>query len=65
MHIRSQEIAFACSRDISSPSRRGAGRNARRRGFGVAIVAFQVSACAFSGGCDAAIIDILMHAFLK
>lgn len=41
-----------------------AGRNARRRSFAVAIVAFEVSACAFSGGCDA-VIDILMHVFLK
>lgn len=55
-----------CSRDITSPSgSEEAGRNARGRGFGVAIVAFEVSACAFSGGCDAVIIDNLMHVFLK
>lgn len=56
-----------CVLAISLLLREGAGQNARRlfRSFGVAIVAHDVFAWAFSAGCDAVIIGVLMHVFPK
>lgn len=54
-----------CVLAISHLRREGGGSERQEAEIGVAIVAFEVFACAFSGGCDAVIIDILMHVFLK